>query len=236
MERIQKLIAASGLCSRRQAELWIQQGRVLCNGETVLLGQSADPDRDVILVDGKPLPARQEPVYLMLHKPKGYVTTLSDEKGRRDVSALVRDCGRRVYPVGRLDMDSEGLLLFTDDGAFAELLTHPRHEVDKRYHVWVGQFSPEGLERLKKPIWLDGYQIHPPRVHILQRLGQEQAVLEVVIHEGRNRQVRRMCARAGMPVKRLLRVAEGPLSLGDLPVGKWRYLSGEEVKKLTAFD
>ena len=228
-ERIQKILSARGLCSRRTAENWITQGRVSCNGAVCVLGQTADPDVDEICVDGKPIPAPSEYVYIMLHKPKGYVTTLSDEKGRKNAAQLVTDCGVRVYPVGRLDMDSEGLLLLTNDGEFAQRMMHPRHNIDKVYHVWVRDYDPSFVEKLRKPMHLDGYRLSPAKVRVLNGA---QGILEVIIHEGRNRQVRRMCAIAGMPVKRLVRVAEGPLELGQLPIGKWRYLSSQELQML----
>lgn len=228
-ERIQKILSARGLCSRRTAENWIVQGRVSCNGAVCVLGQTADPDVDEICVDGKPIPAPSEYVYIMLHKPRGYVTTLSDEKGRKNAAQLVTDCGVRVYPVGRLDMDSEGLLLLTNDGEFAQRMMHPSHNIDKVYHVWVRGYDPSSVERLRKPMCLDGYRLSPAKVCVLN---ESQGILEVIIHEGRNRQVRRMCAIAGMPVKRLVRVAEGPLELGQLPMGKWRYLSSQELQML----
>ena len=182
-------------------------------------------------MDGKQLPRQEKLLYLMLHKPRGYVTTLRDEKGRPDAARLVADCGARVYPIGRLDMDSEGLLLFTNDGAFANLLMHPSHEVEKAYEVLVSGFSPEKLPLLERPIVLDGYRIRPPKVRLLESTGQK-ARLEVVIHEGRNRQVRRMCQAAGMEVLRLKRTREGSLTLGDLPAGKWRSLTQAEIEKL----
>lgn len=230
-ERLQKIISSYGVASRRQAEEMIRQGRVSCNGEVCFLGQTADPKTDKILVDGKPLPKLEERVYILLNKPRGYVTTLSDEKGRRNAAELVRDCGVRVYPVGRLDMDSEGLLLFTNDGDFANRIMHPKHEVEKTYKVNVVGFSMLAVEQLKKPIVLDGYKIAPPKVRVVQDKG-ENGVLLVTIHEGRNRQVRRMCAAAGMEVKRLIRIKEGNLKLGDLPVGKWRYLTAVEIQNL----
>lgn len=232
-ERLQKILSARGVCSRRRAEELIAAGRVTCNGVTAAPGDCADTETDRILVDGKPLPSAAPPVYILLNKPRGYVTTLSDEKGRPNAAELVAGCGRRVYPVGRLDMDSEGLLLFTSDGAFANLLMHPSHEVDKTYRVSVRGFSDGGLDKLKKPVTLDGYTIRPPGVKLLRRdaVGGR-AQLLVTIHEGRNRQVRRMCAMAGMEVTRLVRVAEGPLRLGDLKPGCWRYLTGEEVTAL----
>lgn len=232
-ERIQKIIASRGIASRRKAEEMIAAGRVTCNGRVCLLGESADPDIDMILLDGKPLPSGGEHTYIMLHKPRGYVTTLSDEKGRPNVSQLVSDCGKRVYPVGRLDMDSEGLLLLTNDGDFANRLMHPKHEINKTYRVIAINYTHNALERLCQPITLDGYMIAKPTVRLIHSFADGSAELEVVIHEGRNRQVRRMCDMAGMPVKRLIRIAEGTLQLGDLPLGKWRNLSKEEVEQLS---
>lgn len=232
-ERLQKILAARGIASRRKAEELIKAGRVTCNGRICRLGESADPDTDCILLDGKPLPSGAEYIYIMLHKPRGYVTTLSDEKGRPNAAQLVADCGVRVYPVGRLDMDSEGLLLFTNDGEFANTLMHPRHEVNKVYRVTVSGYSRQALERLKEPVTLDGYRIQPPEVTLLsQSAGEDRARLQVTIHEGRNRQVRRMCAMAGMKVLRLVRVAEGSVRLGDLRPGKWRYLTNQEIEEL----
>ena len=231
MERLQKILASRGLCSRRQAEEWISAGRVTVNGAMALVGQSADPDADVILVDGKPLPGQQKKIYLMLNKPRGYVTTLKDERGRKDAAQLVANCGQRVYPVGRLDMDSEGLLIFTNDGEFANLLMHPKHEVEKIYRVWVTGYTPENLELLGQPIELDGYRIRQPKVRLVYQEGKR-AVIEVTIHEGRNRQVRRMCQAANMEVARLKRMAEGLLKLGQLKSGCWRYLSPEEIQEL----
>jgi len=231
MERLQKIIASRGLCSRRQAEKWIEEGRVRLNGNTARLGDTADVTEDVIEVDGKRLPKAGKKVYLMLNKPRGYVTTLSDEKGRKNAAELVAGCGVRVYPVGRLDMDSEGLLLFTNDGEFANLMMHPRHEVDKTYRVWVTNFAPEKLDALAEPIELDGYQIKKPRVRPV-RTEPARAIVDVTIHEGRNRQVRRMCEAAGMHCTRLRRVQEGSLFLGNLPLGKWRYLTDAEVRSL----
>ena len=230
-ERLQKILSARGIASRRQAEEMIQAGRVCLNGTTATLGQSADPDVDEILVDGNPLPPVSQMVYLMLHKPRGYVTTLSDEKGRENAAQLVADCGYRVYPVGRLDMDSEGLLLFTNDGDFANSMMHPKHEVDKVYLVWVVDYDPQKLERLGRPVTLDGYTIRKPGVRLIRAEG-DRAVIQVTIHEGRNRQVRRMCDMAGMKVRRLKRIAEGDLKLGDLPLGKWRNLTQEEISMM----
>ena len=230
-ERLQKILSSRGVASRRASEELIKAGRIRVNGQISALGDSADPEKDEILLDGKPLPIRQENVYIMLHKPRGYVTTLSDEKGRPDVSQLVADCGMRVYPVGRLDMDSEGLLLLTNDGAFANTLMHPKHEVNKVYEVWVRGHHPGAPALLSRPIELDGYRIKPPQVKLAREEGNKAKYL-VTIHEGRNRQVRRMCEAAGMTVTRLRRVAEGKLKLGDLPLGKWRYLSDAEIEML----
>lgn len=231
-QRIQKILSARGVCSRRKAEEYLAAGRVTCNGVTARLGDSADPDMDEILLDGRSLPSKSEYVYILLNKPRGYVTTLSDEKGRPNVVQLVADCGTRVYPVGRLDMDSEGLLLFTNDGEFANTLMHPKHEVNKTYRVTVQGYSADGLERLKHPVTLDGYTIKQPKVALIRHLSGEKAELEVTIHEGRNRQVRRMCELAGMTVTRLVRISEGKLELGNLPKGKWRYLTAAEVELL----
>ena len=226
-ERLQKILSARGVASRRTAEQMILDGRITVNGKTATLGQTADPDADEILVDGKPIPAGVKPVYIMLHKPRGVVTTLSDEQGRRTAAELVAECGVRVYPVGRLDLSSEGLLLFTNDGAFAEQMMHPKHQVDKTYLAWVTDCSEASIDRLRQPIVLDGYRIHAPKVRLVKP-----GLLEITIHEGRNRQVRRMCETAGMHVTRLRRIREGSLSLEDLPVGKWRYLTDTEVALL----
>lgn len=231
-ERIQKILSARGVASRRQAEEMIVSGRVTCNGKACRLGDQADVNIDEILVDGMPLPSQEGLVYIMLNKPKGVVTTLSDEKGRRNVSDLVSDCGQRVYPVGRLDMDSEGLLLLTNDGEFANRLMHPKHQVNKVYHVFVKNFSDDNLDALKRSIYLDGYKIHAPEVVVLRQENTVLTELLVTIHEGRNRQVRRMCAAAGMQVKRLIRIAEGNVELGDLKPGAWRFLSQDEINSL----
>ena len=232
-ERIQKIIASRGVASRRKAEQLISAGRVTCNGRVCLLGESADPDVDEILLDGKPLPSGCEYTYMMLNKPRGYVTTLSDEKGRKDITQLITDCNCRVYPVGRLDMDSEGLLILTNDGEFANKLMHPKHEVNKTYRVYVKNYSQEGFDKLCQSVTLDGYTVKKPDVRLISAKADDSALLEVVIHEGRNRQVRRMCDLAGMPVTRLIRIAEGAVMLGKLPLGKWRYLTAEEVEMLT---
>lgn len=230
-ERLQKRIAAAGLMSRRAAEDCIAAGRVTVNGRVARLGERVEA-ADEIRVDGRALPEESDKVYIMLNKPRGYVTTLQDEKGRRDVTELLDGLGTRVYPVGRLDMDSEGLLLLTNDGAFANALMHPSHEVEKRYELRVrGTVTEETLEALRQPMELDGYTIRPARVERLETL-PDGARLAVTIHEGRKRQVRRMCERVGLAVLRLRRVSEGSLRLGELKPGCWRPLTEEELAAL----
>lgn len=229
-ERLQKILSAHGIASRRAAETLILQGRVTVNGRIAVLGQTADAERDRIYVDGAPLPERAETVCLMLYKPRGYVTTLSDERGRRTAASLV-DCGCRVYPVGRLDSQSEGLLLFTNDGALAERLMHPRGKIEKVYEVTVRGKLDTAHELLSRPIVLDGKPIAPPLVKKLRESG-DKATFEITIHEGRNRQIRRMCEAAGLTVARLCRVQEGSLRLGALAVGKWRHLTVQELNAL----
>lgn len=226
-ERLQKILSARGVASRRAAETILDAGRVTVNGQTAKVGDRADPERDEIRVDGRPLPPLDRRTYLVLNKPRGYVTTLSDEKGRRTVAQLVAGCGARVWPVGRLDLDSEGLLILTDDGELTQKLLHPSHEVEKEYHVWVEGDVEKALPILRGPLSLDGVPLHPAQVKIL-----DAGVLSVTIHEGRNRQVRRMCAAAGLKVRRLRRVREGSLTLGNLKVGCWRPLTAEELSHL----
>jgi len=235
-ERLQKILSASGVASRRQAEEMIREGRVSCNGIVCTLGESADPCSDKICVDGVPIPKKEAHVYIMLNKPRGYVTTLSDEKGRKNVSQLV-DCGCRVYPVGRLDMDSDGLLLMTNDGDFANRVMHPANEVEKTYVAVVANYTQDGYLRLLEPITLDGYQLKKPMVSFLGMCEGKRnlAKIQITIHEGRNRQVRRMCAICGMNVVRLTRISEGSLKLGDLKPGKWRYLTADERMEFERF-
>ena len=230
-ERLQKLIASAGLCARRTAEDWIAAGRVCVNGAVASLGDRADLETDTVTVDGAPLPGKPGAVYLMLNKPRGYVTTLSDEYGRRTAAELVADCGVRVYPVGRLDRDSEGLLLFTNDGELAQRLLHPRHQVDKVYLVTVRGDIRGAAERLMAITQLDGEPIAPAQAAEVSR-HEGQAVLRVTIHQGKNRQVRRMCAQIGLHVVRLQRIQEDSLLLGDLSAGKGRYLTDHELQGL----
>ncbi len=227
-EKLQKIISASGLMSRRAAEKLIEEGRVSVNGAVASLGDRACAE-DVILVDGKALPSVEEKTYIMLNKPRGYVTTMSDEKGRACVRELVKDVPARVFPVGRLDMYSEGLLIMTDDGELANRLTHPSNRVVKDYHTWVkGEDIGFAAELLRHSMEIDGYVIAPAEVDILELLPGG-AKLSIKIHEGRNRQVRKMCETVGLKVTRLMRVSEGELSLGQLKSGKWRKLTDEEI-------
>ena len=228
-ERLQKLLSAAGVCSRRTAETYLIAGRVTVNGQTAHLGQRADPDRDEILVDGRPLAPRAEAVYILLNKPRGYVTTLSDEKGRRTVAELVEGAGRRLYPVGRLDLNSEGLLIMTDDGEAANALMHPAHEVEKVYSVTVrGRVTQRQVAAMEALRAIDGKEIRPAKVKLLSS-DDEFTRLRFTIHEGRNRQVRRMCESVNLVVIRLVRTSEGELKLGKLRSGRWRLLTGDEV-------
>ena len=231
-EKLQQIIAASGLMSRRAAEKLIQEGRVSVNGITASLGDRAE-DSDNITVDGRSLPSAGARTYIMLNKPKGYVTTMSDEKGRACVKQLGEDIPARIFPVGRLDMYSEGLLIMTDDGEFANRLMHPSNMIKKTYHTWVkGEDIGFAAELMRHSMDIDGYITAPAEVNVLE-LFPDGGKLAVTIHEGRNRQVRKMCELAGLKVTRLIRVSEGPLELGTLKSGKWRSLSQEEIRLLT---
>ena len=232
MERIQKLLAQRGVCSRRAAEELIRQGRVTVNGRTALLGERADPERDLLCVDGQEARPRERLVCLMLNKPRGYVTTLSDERGRPTVAELVADCGVRVHPVGRLDLNSEGLLLLTNDGDLTQRLTHPSHGVEKEYLVRVTGDVDAALPRLRRDMVVDGERFFGAQVRRLSAGEDASVLLSVVIRQGRNRQVRRMCAHCGLTVHRLRRVREGALRLGELPSGRWRWLTDKEIQDL----
>lgn len=230
--RLQKIISERGVASRRKAEELIEQGRVKVNGHVAKLGDKADDRKDVITVCGKKLERAEMPVYLMLNKPRGYVTTLKDEQGRKCVADLVESTGARIYPVGRLDRDSEGLLLMTNDGDFANAITHPSRHLAKYYRVTLrGQVSEEQLSVFEKGIVIDGRRTAPAEVVIV--LSQpERTVIEVILHEGRNRQIRRTCEEAGLEVIRLRRTAIGPVRMGMLKIGDWRHLTPEEVRNL----
>ena len=231
-QRLQKILSNYGVASRRKAEQMIVERRVRVNGNTASLGDAADDEEDVIEVDGVRLKRQPARIVLMLNKPRGYVCTLSDEKGRKNVAELVSDCGARVYPVGRLDLNSEGLLLLTNDGELANRLTHPKKEVDKVYLVWLSHYIPGCEDSIASPIEIDGRPTSPAKVEKLRQEG-ETALLRITIHEGRNRQIRRLCERANVTVTRLRRVAEGPLRLGDLKPGQWRVLTEEEIAGLS---
>lgn len=227
-QRLQKILSAAGVCSRRRAEEYMTEGRVTVDGVPAKLGDRADPAKRRIAVDGIPIPVAEEHTYLMLYKPRGVVTTLSDERGRKTVGDLVAGCGKRVWPVGRLDLDSEGLLLLTDDGELTHRLLHPSHEVEKEYLVWALGAGEEALPLLEQPMALDGERMGPAKVRCIRQEG-ETAFFSVIIHEGKKRQVRRMCAACGLSVTRLKRIREGELWLDrDLAPGQWRELTQEE--------
>jgi 23S rRNA pseudouridine2605 synthase len=231
-QRLQKLIAAAGICSRRQAEVLIESGRVLLNGRAAMLGEQADPRHDAILVDGRPLRPTEAFCYLLMHKPVGVVTTLRDPGGRPVVTDLLRDVPARVYPIGRLDLTTSGLLLLTNDGGLANRLAHPSREVDKTYLVRVrGVLTPAAIRGLEQGVMLDDGITAPAKVSRVRSSGTH-AWFELTIHEGRNRQVRRMCEALGLPVSRLMRIRYAFLSLDELPPGQYRHLTAAEVSRL----
>lgn len=230
-EKLQKLLASCAVASRRRAEELIAAGHVTVNGTVAKLGDRASFGEDEILLDGVPVAPPAKRTYLLLNKPRGYVTTLSDERGRRTVAELVSGCGARVFPVGRLDLSSEGLLLMTDDGMLAQRLTHPSHEVEKEYVAWVTGDVEAALPVLRGKLTLDGAVLAPAVVHKKKTDGRG-GVLTVAIREGKNRQVRRMCEAAGLHVTRLKRVREGSVRLGNLPAGRFRRLTEAEVAAL----
>ena len=231
--KLQKYFSDCGILSRRAAEEEIKKGAVKVNGSPAELGMRIDPEHDVVEYKGRRVESTgDEKIYVLLNKPRGVVTTLSDEKGRTNVSALISEIKTRIYPVGRLDMDSDGLLLMTNDGELTNMLTHPRHEIPKIYRVTVkGSISPRTLEELQKPMEIDGYTILPVKSKIITSEGGS-TVLEMTLYEGRNRQIRKMCELCSLKITRLCRVAIGDISLGELEVGKWRYLTENEVKYL----
>ena len=231
-ERLQKVLAHAGVDSRRAAELLILSGRVAVNGEQVtVLGTKVDPDLDVITVDDRPIPRRVKQVYLMLNKPAGYITTFSDPQNRPTVMDLVPR-SPRVYPVGRLDANSEGLILMTNDGAFANLITHPRHLFEKEYHVAVpGRIREDDLRSLQEGVLIDDRLTAPAKVRMLSSDGKL-TWISMIIHEGRNRQIRRMMHSLNYRVERLVRVQIGPIWLGSLARGVYRNLTPAEVRQL----
>lgn len=229
--RIQKVLSEQGIVSRRKAEEWIEQGKIKVNGRPASLGQKINPNRDVVTIDGERVYFQKssQKYYIMLHKPRGYVTTMSDELGRKCIAELVEDVPERVYPIGRLDKDSEGMLLFTNDGDFANLIMHPSHHVSKTYRVTVRpDISDAQVIQLSTGVVIDGKKTSPAHVTVLEK-APGRVVLQVVIYEGRNRQVRKMCEAVGLEVARLKRTAIGPLKLGMLAPGKWRELRPGEI-------
>lgn len=233
--RIQKYLSECGILSRRAAEKAITEGKVTVNGVPAALGQKLNPSKDELLLDGVPVEKREgacSHTYIMLYKPAGYVATLVDEKGRPCVADLVRDVGKRIYPVGRLDLQSEGLLLLTDDGELTLRLTHPRHTIPKYYEVTVSApVTGEQLRILRSPLVIDNYRIRPVECRVVERK-PHYVRLGMTLYEGRNRQIRRMCEQAGVNIKHLKRLAVGKLDLGDLPKGQWRPLTEAEVAYL----
>jgi len=229
-ERLQKIISAHGIASRREAERMIADGRVLVNGETATVGMSADPENDIVLVDGVLVGDRPELTYIILNKPRGYVTTMHDERGRKTVESLV-NCGVRVYPVGRLDLLSEGLLIMTNDGAVANRVMHPGGIIDKCYRVSVAGADDDKAAALRALTSIDDEKIEPPTVVETEKTG-DRWKLEITIHEGKNRQIRRMCAAVGMEVLRLKRIRVGELKLGRVRPGEWRHMTSDEIKYL----
>lgn len=231
--RLQKFIAECGIASRRNAEKIIESGRVYINGELVdYMGCVIDPDRDVVEIDGRVIEPENKKYYIMLNKPKNYVTTVSDDLGRPTVMQLVSDINARIYPVGRLDFDTTGLLIMTNDGEFANILTHPRHVVNKAYIARIDKPLDENqLERLRRGIDLDGVMTSPAKAENIKR-PQKGFEVKITIHEGKNRQVRRMLDAVGANVMSLKRISVGSVTLGNLPEGKWRKLSDAEINKL----
>lgn len=230
--RIQKYISECGAMSRRAAERQIEAGEVTVNGRPATIGEKIDPTRDRVCVCGEPIGREARTITVMLNKPTGYITTLSDERGRRCVAELVEHFGVRLNPVGRLDKASEGLLLFTNDGELLNRLTHPRYSLPKLYHVTVGgEVSEEQLSRLRSPMVIEGYRIRPVECEVISS-DDRRTVLAMTLHEGRNRQIRRMCEQVGLSVHRLIRVAVGQIKLGGLRPGDCRLLTAEQVKYL----
>ncbi|MCI6951202.1 MAG: rRNA pseudouridine synthase [Clostridium sp.] len=233
MERLQKFMAEAGVASRRACEELIRQGRVTVNGETASLGRSVEPEQDRVELDGKPVQKAQRRTVILLYKPRGVVSTSSDPEGRRTVQDYFREIPERLYNVGRLDLNSEGLLLMTNDGALANRLTHPRYGVEKTYYaVCDGRLTASEAAKLTNGIELEDGMTAPARVDAVRTTQRGDTSFLITIHEGRNRQIRRMLEAVGHRTLRLKRERFGPLSLGTLAPGEWRKLSDEEIKKL----
>jgi 23S rRNA pseudouridine2605 synthase len=236
MERLQKFLSRAGVASRRKAEEIILQGRVTVNGQTAALGAKVSPESDAVAIDGKAVKADIKHVYLMLHKPEGYITTTKDQFNRPTVLDLIPDSYERVYPIGRLDFDTSGLLILTNDGNLTQALTHPSHQAEKVYIAKLGAVpTEEALEKFRKGVDLNGYVTAPAGIQIVKR-DESTCSAKITIHEGKNRQVRRMCEALGYTVLFLKRVAEGKLYLGDLPRGAYRELTQDEVKHLKGYE
>lgn len=233
-ERLQKFLSECSVASRRKSEQLILEGRVYVNGKKAALGDKVNPQKDVVTVNGKKVSQVKEKYYIMLNKPRGYVTTMSDELGRKCVKELVEDVGAVVYPIGRLDRDSEGLLLLTNDGEFANHIMHPSKHISKTYRVTVrSSVSAEQIEKLSDgAIVIDEREVLPAEIHVLEK-NETRSVLQMTIFEGRNRQIRKMCEAVGLEVARLKRTAVGSVKLGMLRTGDWRELSEDEIKKLS---
>lgn len=230
--RLQKFLSECGVASRRKSEELILAGKVKVNGKPAAIGDKIDPKRDTITVAGKKIVKNKTHTYIMLHKPRGFITTLNDEMGRKCVAQLIEDVRTRVYPVGRLDRDSEGLLLLTDDGDFANAMTHPTKHVPKTYRVTVRpSVSENQITALTTGLEIDGKMTMPSEVRVLERQ-EGRVVLEIIIYEGRNRQIRKMCETLGLEVARLKRTQIGSVKLGMLKQGDWRNLTEDEVRKL----
>ncbi len=232
--RLQKFFTDCGILSRRAAEAEIAAGRVKVNGERAEIGQKIDPSADVVEYKGKTVNLFEKPrfTYIMLNKPRGYLSSVTDDRGRACVTELVSDAGVRLYPVGRLDMDSEGLLLMTNDGELTNKLTHPKHEIPKIYHVKIkGKVTEEQVRGLSKSMDIDGYTILPVETKLIS-IKQDYSVLEMILYEGRNRQIRKMCEKFDLTILRLCRVAIGNVKLGELAPGKWKYLNKTQISYL----
>lgn len=230
--RLQKYLSMCAVASRRKAEELIAQGKVKVNGKVASIGDKVSPKHDTVTVSGKKIVGNKKHYYIMLHKPRGYITTMDDEMGRKCVAELVKDVGARVYPVGRLDKDSEGLLLMTNDGEFANHMTHPSKHIPKTYRVTVRpDVTEDMLTAFSTGMEIDGRITAPADAHVIEKQ-DNRVVMEIVLYEGRNRQIRKMCESLGLEVARLKRTSMGSLKLGMLPPGKWRELKEDEVHKL----